>query len=270
MRQTNGRRAPASASRPSVARPTTNRSGVLPSAKPNATSRAWRWGAGRASMSESSGRHSWWSPANGISNSDSTPAICASRQPDARPAQYPSNAVLPIPASPRSTSTPLLPPRTCSSRPSSAAHSCARPRNDGALPAFTHERYAQSDGFRKRPRTRRQGVLELLARRHPQLHEHLAQMPLDRARAEKQLGADLRVRAPVSRQPDDVRLLRRELVSRRRIAAQPAHGLARRGQLLARPLRERLGAYPGEYLVRGGELLARVVPPPRRVQPLAV
>ena len=38
---------------------------------------------------------------------------------------------------------------------------------------------------------------ELLAGADPELAEHLGQVPLDRARAEEQLGADLRVRLPV-------------------------------------------------------------------------
>ena len=83
MRQTSGRFAATSASKPSTARPTMNRSGGFPAASPNATLNACSWGSGRAPISPSIGRHSWCSAANGISNSDSTPATCATRQPDA-------------------------------------------------------------------------------------------------------------------------------------------------------------------------------------------
>src|SRR5580700_6097774 len=48
---------------------------------------------------------------------------------------------------------------------------------------------------------------ELPARADAELGENLAQMPLDGARAEEQLGADLRVRQPVAGEPGDLRLL---------------------------------------------------------------
>ena len=53
------------------------------------------------------GAHSWCRPANGSSISDSTPDARAMRHPDARSTVYSSSAVLPIPASPRRTSTRL-------------------------------------------------------------------------------------------------------------------------------------------------------------------
>jgi hypothetical protein len=40
-----------------------------------------------------------------------------------------------------------------------------------------------------------------------QLGEHIAQVPLDGARADEQLGADLGVGPPVAREPRDLRLL---------------------------------------------------------------
>src|SRR5215831_1643389 len=58
----------------------------------------------------------------------------ASRHPRALPATYASSAVLPTPASPRITRTVLRPPRTCSSNPSSTAHSRRLPYNDGSFP----------------------------------------------------------------------------------------------------------------------------------------
>src|SRR5262249_15004809 len=49
------------------------------------------------------------------------------RHPDARSTRYPSSAVLPIPGSPRSTSTELRPDRTTPSNWSSTARSPRRP-----------------------------------------------------------------------------------------------------------------------------------------------
>ena len=62
---------------------------------------------------------------------------------------------------------------------------------------------AHSDG-RGRQAAVGQRRAELPARADPELPEHLAQVPLDRARAEEQLGADLGVRVPVGRQPRDL------------------------------------------------------------------
>src|SRR3954447_4069855 len=56
------------------------------------------------------------------------------------------------------------------------------------------------------------------ARGDRELAEHLAQMPLDRAGAEEQLGADLRVGEPVAGQARDLILLRGELVAHLRAA----------------------------------------------------
>ena len=64
--------------------------------------------------------------------------------------------------------------------------------------------------------------LELPARGDAELREHVAQVPLHRARADEQLRADLRVRKAVAGEPGDLLLLRREL-------------LARPGAALARP-----------------------------------
>jgi len=64
-------------------------------------------------------------------------------------------------------------------------------------------------------------------------------MPLDGAGAEEELGADLRVRPPVARQPCDVLLLRRELVAR--VVPPLAHLLAGGQQLVPGPLGESLG-----------------------------
>src|SRR3954462_15402925 len=67
---------------------------------------------------------------------------------------------------------------------------------------------------------------QLLAGADLELGEHLAQVVLDGARADEQLGADLRVRLPVARHAGDLRLLRREEVARldRELAHRVAGG----------------------------------------------
>src|SRR4051812_48170039 len=57
-------------------------------------------------------------------------------------------------------------------------------------------------------------VVQGLARGDPELGEHLAQVPLDGPRAEVELGADLRIRATVAREPGDQLLLGRQLITR--------------------------------------------------------
>src|SRR5947207_12895339 len=64
-----------------------------------------------------------------MSISASAPATRATRISSAWPAAQSSSAVLPTPASPRSTSTPLSPSRTAASTPSSAPVSTTRPSN---------------------------------------------------------------------------------------------------------------------------------------------
>src|SRR6516225_1208456 len=59
-----------------------------------------------------------------------------------------------------------------------------------------------------------QRCLELPARGYLELREHVAQVPLDCACADEQLGADLWVRQAITREPGDLLLLRRELVAR--------------------------------------------------------
>src|SRR5688500_6870130 len=53
----------------------------------------------------------------------------------------------------------------------------------------------------------RERASELPPRADVELHEHLTQVPFDRARAEEQLGADLRIRMPVARESGDLCLL---------------------------------------------------------------
>src|SRR3954447_17252669 len=109
---------------------------------------------------------------------------------------------------------------------------------------------------------------QLLAGADLELGEHLAQVVLDGAGADEQLGADLRVRLPVARHAGDLGLLGREDVAGLRCA--PGRGLAGGQQLAAGALGERLGPDSVEVVVRGSKLLARVDAPVLATQPFAV
>jgi hypothetical protein len=69
-----------------------------------------------------------------------------------------------------------------------------------------------------------------------QLVEHLPEVPLDRARAEEELRADLRVRVPVGRQAGDLRFLRSQFISRldRARRRRPPERLQSRGTEIKR------------------------------------
>ena len=58
-----------------------------------------------------------------------------------------------------------------------------------------------------------QGVAELAARGDAELGEDLAQVVLDRAGADEQPGADLRVGQPLAGQPGDLGLLGGQLIA---------------------------------------------------------
>src|SRR5262249_35143376 len=77
----------------------------------------------------------------------------------------------------------------------------------------------------------REGLDEALARADPELCEHLAQVPLDRARADEELRADLGVGHAVAGQARDVLLLMGELVAR--VVAATADLLAGGEELVA-------------------------------------
>ena len=149
IRHTSGFLVAASATSPSTARPTTNRSGAVPAVIPNATCNACSWGSGSVGSAPSIGLHSWCSAAKGSSISDSTPAIWATRKSVAFRAQYCSSAVLPMPASPRTTSAALSPPRTLSSARSTVSRSRARPTSAGRLGAVTHHSLAFGHALRQ-------------------------------------------------------------------------------------------------------------------------
>src|SRR5258707_26093 len=74
------------------------------------------------------------------------------------------------------------------------------------------------------------------ARGLPEFGEHLAEMPLEGARAEKELGPDLGVAPALCCEARDECLLRCQLV--RRVDRTGAHGLSGRRQLMPRAFRE--------------------------------
>src|SRR4029453_1708618 len=112
------------------------------------------------------------------------------------------------------------------------------------------------------------GPAELPARVNVELEEHLPQVPLHRARAEEELGADLRVRMAGGGESRDLLLLRGQLVPCLVGAFADLH--AGRGKLAASPLGERAGAEVAQTLVGTAGLLACVHAPAFPSQPLAV
>ena len=114
----------------------------------------------------------------------------------------------------------------------------------------------------------RQRSAQLAARTDPELGEHVAQVPFDRAGAEKQRGADLGIGLPAPREPGDGRLLRGELGARLR--RELAHRLAGGQQFAPGALGERLGTHRGQHLVCGPQLRAGVHAAVLAAQPFAV
>src|SRR5262249_32423752 len=94
-----------------------------------------------------------------------------------------------------------------------------------------------------------------------QLLEDLAQVVVDRARAQEQLGGDLPVRCALADEAGDLELLGRELVDGGGIA--PARGLAACPELATCSLLPRSGSHALEGLEGGSELDARLPPAPR-------
>jgi hypothetical protein len=115
---------------------------------------------------------------------------------------------------------------------------------------------------------RRQRVVELPAGGDAQFGEHLAEVPFHGAGADKQFRADLMVGASVPGQPDDVLLLRGELVAGNGLAF--ADLLAGGEQFPPRALGEGFGADRGEQVVGGVQLMTRVEPPVLATEPLPI
>src|ERR1035438_530578 len=109
---------------------------------------------------------------------------------------------------------------------------------------------------------------ELLAGADSELSEHLAQVPLHRARTEEQLGPDLRVRLPAGSQARDLHLLRGQLVER--LDRALTHCLAGGQQLAAGALGGTLPAHAREHRVSDSQLLASVDATVLAPQPFAV
>src|SRR4029077_3148449 len=112
---------------------------------------------------------------------------------------------------------------------SQLAYKTRNGRNDGrsgsAIPTWLRCRVVQGSSQRLKwvartalarggARGSSQGFRQLAARADIELVEHLPQMPFDRAPAQEQLSADLRVGVPVAGEAGDLCLLGRELILR--------------------------------------------------------
>src|SRR5262249_37535328 len=117
-------------------------------------------------------------------------------------------------------------------------------------------------------RRRRKGLPQLPAGCDAELRVHLPEVPLDRAGAQEELRADLRVREAVTREARDLLLLRGELIARL-VCAFP-DGCPRRHELPPGALGERLHADLDEDVVGALKLLARVDAAPLAPQPFTV
>src|SRR6476659_9316000 len=120
----------------------------------------------------------------------------------------------------------------------------------------------------RRARRLRQAAGELSSRPHAELAERLAQVVLDRARADEELCGDLPVGASLRCEARDLRLLWRQLVER--LHGSLAGALASRLELGPRALGERNHSEVGEELVGGTQLPACILAPALTSQPLAV
>lgn len=111
-----------------TASPTLKRSRTLSLLRPNTERRAAAWASGSASTRSITGRKSWCRPPKAISISDSMPSTRNTRAPCACPAAWSSSAVFPMPASPCTSRTPLVPRRASASNCSIRSRSAYRPR----------------------------------------------------------------------------------------------------------------------------------------------
>src|SRR5262245_25545894 len=155
-----------------------------------------------------------------------------------------------MPASPRTTSTALVPSRAPASSLSIAAASATRPTS---CPATTMH-YLGGGGLCL-------GHADALAdelrpRGDAELREDLAQVVLDRARAEEELSGDVLVGVTLADEPRDLQLLRCQVGERARVA--PPRGLARCSELGPGALGPRLCPEPLEGVKRAAQVLAGV------------
>src|SRR5262245_17811935 len=103
-------------------------------------------------------------------------------------------------------------PRSRPRAPSPATHRAHRAR--WFAPRTPAHGWRTSSNANAPATVRGQCGVEAVSRIDSQLAEDLVQVPLDRARTEEQLGADLRVGEPVAGEPGDLLLLRREVLDR--------------------------------------------------------
>src|SRR3954452_25028231 len=151
------------------------------------------------------------------------------------------------------------------------ARSAQASRRPGHAPGGTYGRESRTlSGGRRRHRPRvLPGRAELFARVDPELGEHSAQVPFDRAWADEELCADLGVRAAFRGEACDLRLLRGEPVAR--VGGSLAHRLAGRHPLTSRAFRESVPTGDlGPHPVRDPEMLTSFGAPALASQPLAV
>ena len=149
-----GRSSAASDNKLSTARPTRNRSGAGPAARPKTVRSASRCGPGNRSTRSSSGTHNWCRPANASSISDSTPTARSTVKSDADCDQVLQQRRLPDPGLAANHQRPTLPRRTSSIKPSSRAHSSARPRRliAASIPQPAPHRTRSVDSLAASPR----------------------------------------------------------------------------------------------------------------------
>src|SRR4051794_31445993 len=151
------------------------------------------------------------------------------------------------------------------------AHSAQASRRPGRAPAGTYGRkWGPLGGGRRRRRLRVVRCrAELFARVDPELREYAAQVPLDRARADEELCADLGIRAALGGEACDLRLLRGKPVTR--VGRALAHRLAGRHQLTSRAFSESVHAGDlGPHPVSDPEMLTSFGASTLAPQPLAV
>src|SRR3984885_11716675 len=120
----------------------------------------------------------------------------------------------------------------------------------------------------RRGRAADEGPAELPAGSDAELWVHLAQVPLDRAWADEQLGADLGVRTPFTSKSGYLGLLAGQLVES--LDVPFAYGLARSQQLAASALAEPLGTYTSEHVVGRTQLHTRVDATAGTAKPFAI
>src|SRR6185312_9357303 len=113
-----------------------------------------------------------------------------------------------------------------------------------------------------------EGAEQLVTREDVELAEDLAQVVLDRARADEEVDADLRVAVTVAGEPGDRLLLGGELVDV--VDRVDPHGRGRRRELALGAGGEGLGTDRHERVEGRAQLLAGVHPATLAAQPFAI